>query len=176
VLLLLLLQARALWLVGACGTELAREQWIDAWGLSVQHIGARDLVVALQAVQAVLLLAIQILDEQAILDQVCFAGVVFYSESVCSEQFAALGWVFLRGLSVQHIRARDLVVALQAVQAVLQLAIQILDDQAILDQVCSLVSECFDLCALDFVVSVLIDAWGLSVQHNGARYLTMMWP
>jgi hypothetical protein len=69
-LLLLLLQARALWLVGACGTELEREQWIDAWGLSVAHIGARDLVVALQAVQAVLLLAIQILDDQAILDQV----------------------------------------------------------------------------------------------------------
>jgi hypothetical protein len=29
------LQARALWLVGACGTEFEREQWIDAWGLSV---------------------------------------------------------------------------------------------------------------------------------------------
>lgn len=33
-------------------------------------MGALDLVVALQAVQAVLLLAIQILDDQAILDQV----------------------------------------------------------------------------------------------------------
>jgi hypothetical protein len=75
--LLLLLQARALWLVGACGTELEREQWIDAWDLSVQHIGARDLVVALQAVQAVLLLAIQILDDQAILDQVCVASGAF---------------------------------------------------------------------------------------------------
>lgn len=64
-------QARALWLVGACGQELQNEQWVDAWGLAVSHMGAADLVVALQAVQAVLLLAIQILDDQAILDQVC---------------------------------------------------------------------------------------------------------
>jgi hypothetical protein len=69
-LLLLLLQARALWLVGACGQELNGEQWVDAWGLAVAHMGAADLVVALQAVQAVLLLAIQILDDQAIIDQV----------------------------------------------------------------------------------------------------------
>jgi hypothetical protein len=59
-----------LWLVGACGTELLKEQWIDAWGLAVAYMGATDLVVALQAVQAVLLLAIQILDDQAVLDQV----------------------------------------------------------------------------------------------------------
>jgi hypothetical protein len=93
-LLLLLLQARALWLVGACGTELEREQWIDAWDLSVQHIGARDLVVALQAVQAVLLLAIQILDDQAILDQVCFVLPVvalFLLESVYAVEIVAWG-------------------------------------------------------------------------------------
>jgi hypothetical protein len=43
-------------------------------------MGAVDLVVALQAVQAVLLLAIQILDDQAILDQVC---VCVCEERVC---------------------------------------------------------------------------------------------
>lgn len=63
-------QARALWLVGACGGELPREQWVDAWGLSVSHMGCSDLVVALMAVQAVLLLAVQLLDDQALLEQV----------------------------------------------------------------------------------------------------------
>jgi hypothetical protein len=63
-------QARALWLVGACGGELGPQQWVDAFQLAVGHMGAVDLVVALQAVQAVLLLAVQILDDQAVLDQV----------------------------------------------------------------------------------------------------------
>lgn len=76
-------QARALWLVGACGQELQQEQWVDAWGLAVAHMGALDLVVALQAVQAVLLLAIQILDDQAILDQVLREGFGVTQNMVC---------------------------------------------------------------------------------------------
>jgi hypothetical protein len=53
-----LLQARALWLVGACGTELEREQWIDAWDLSVQHTtecaAAAAAAVASESSQALL--------------------------------------------------------------------------------------------------------------------------
>jgi hypothetical protein len=114
-LLLLCPQARALWLVGACGQELQNEQWVDAWGLAVSHMGAVDLVVALQAVQAVLLLAIQILDDQAIIDQVR-GGVVGGGGGGGEGMLCARS-----GLPV--------------VQAVLLLAIHILDDQTFIDQV-----------------------------------------
>ncbi|WIA23852.1 hypothetical protein OEZ85_013510 [Tetradesmus obliquus] len=103
------LQARALWLVGACGTELEREQWVDAWGLSVAHIGARDLVVALQAVQAVLLLAIQILDDQAILDQVAAA-------KLAASKKKGTGAAQLPGLTVGNAAAVD--AALSAAEGV----------------------------------------------------------
>jgi hypothetical protein len=111
-------------------------------------MGAVDLVVALQAVQAVLLLAIQLLDDQAIVDQVCacVCVCVWGGLSLCVyvcvcvwegvQQLPEEQWVDAWGLAVAHMGAVDLVVALQAVQAVLLLAIQQLDDQAIVDQVC----------------------------------------
>lgn len=63
------LQARALWLVGACCAELPREQWAEAYRLCVAHMGASDLVVALQAVQAVMMMTAAMLDDQALVDQ-----------------------------------------------------------------------------------------------------------
>ena len=63
------LQARALWLVGACCAELPREQWVEAYRLCVGHMGAADLVVALQAVQAVMMMTAAMLDDQALVDQ-----------------------------------------------------------------------------------------------------------
>jgi hypothetical protein len=102
-------QARALWLVGACCSELPQQQWVEAYGLCVAHMGAADLVVsclwavglhsrglgrllvprwnggqepnqtvpsairvtqvALQAVQAVMMMTAALLDDQAVLDQ-----------------------------------------------------------------------------------------------------------
>lgn len=68
------MQARALWLVGTCGAELPQPSWTDAYQLAVQYMAVADLVVALQAVQAVLLLTVQILDDQTLLEQV---GILF---------------------------------------------------------------------------------------------------
>lgn len=63
------LQARALWLVGACCSELPQQPWVEAYGLCVAHMAATDLVVALQAVQAVMMMTAALLDDQAVLDQ-----------------------------------------------------------------------------------------------------------
>lgn len=63
------LQARALWLVGACCAELPQQQWVEAYGLCVAHMSSADLVVALQAVQAVMMMTAALLDDQALLDQ-----------------------------------------------------------------------------------------------------------
>jgi hypothetical protein len=101
-------------------------------------MGAADLVVALQAVQAVLLLAIQILDDQAIIDQVCVlcvcvcVGVWVRLGGGCLLWFREVGRGGKGGvrLAVAHSGAAALV------QAVLLLAIQILDGQAIIHQVC----------------------------------------
>jgi len=40
------LQARALWLVGACCAELPKDPWVEAYRLCVAHMGATDLVVS----------------------------------------------------------------------------------------------------------------------------------
>lgn len=63
------LQARALWLVGVCGSDLPRPLWTQACDLVIRHMGARDLVVALMAVSSAMGLAALILDDQQKLEQ-----------------------------------------------------------------------------------------------------------
>ncbi|GAX82609.1 hypothetical protein CEUSTIGMA_g10035.t1 [Chlamydomonas eustigma] len=63
------LQARALWLLGVCGSNLGGEQWCGAYQLVVQHMASKDLVVALTAVSSSLALTAAIMDDQAALDQ-----------------------------------------------------------------------------------------------------------
>jgi hypothetical protein len=41
------LQARMLWLVGACGQDLPHEEWCSAYGLVVGHMASLDLVVSI---------------------------------------------------------------------------------------------------------------------------------
>ncbi len=40
------LKARALWLIGVCGSELQPGPWAEAFSLAVRHIQASDLVVS----------------------------------------------------------------------------------------------------------------------------------
>ncbi len=58
------LVARALWLVGVCGEELAPPAWGEAFGLAVRHVAAQDAVVALMAVSAATSLIGAALEEQ----------------------------------------------------------------------------------------------------------------
>jgi hypothetical protein len=58
------LVARALWLVGVCGEELAPLAWGEAFGLAVRHVAAQDAVVALMAVSAATSLIGAALEEQ----------------------------------------------------------------------------------------------------------------
>lgn len=53
-------QARALWLVGTCSAQLEREQWVDGYTLVAGYMGSKDLVLALTAVQAVVMLTAQV--------------------------------------------------------------------------------------------------------------------
>ncbi|KAL4518028.1 hypothetical protein Ndes2526A_g01512 [Nannochloris sp. 'desiccata'] len=64
-----ILRARALWLIGVCGEELAAEAWQDAFKLAVQHMESPDLVVALMAVSAVAALIAVALEEQQFVGQ-----------------------------------------------------------------------------------------------------------
>jgi len=64
-----ILRARALWLIGVCGEELAAEAWQDAFKVAVQHMASPDLVVALMAVSAVAALITVALEEQQFVGQ-----------------------------------------------------------------------------------------------------------
>ena len=99
--------------MGTCGTELPEAEWTDALGLAVAHMGCTDLVVALTAVHAVLLLSVQLLDDQAIVEQVNAGG-----------GGGLLGWGIWEG-------------AMSVVERgpILLLSVQLLDDQAIVEQV-----------------------------------------
>ncbi|MEW5315516.1 MAG: hypothetical protein WDW38_006938 [Sanguina aurantia] len=63
------LQARALWLLGVCGSQMTHVNWCSAYRLVVAHMGARDLVVALTSVTALLGMTALILDDQAVLER-----------------------------------------------------------------------------------------------------------
>lgn len=67
------LAARALWLLGHCGQELEEQQWGQAYALTVQYMGSKDLVVAHTAATAVLQLSALVLDDQALLERAALA-------------------------------------------------------------------------------------------------------
>ena len=60
------LRARALWLIGACGSDLPQPQWEEALQLVAQHMQASDLVVSLTAVAALMPLLTIILEEEQV--------------------------------------------------------------------------------------------------------------
>ena len=60
------LRARALWLIGACGSDLPQNLWEEALLLVAQHMQASDLVVALTAVAALMPLLTIILEEEQV--------------------------------------------------------------------------------------------------------------
>ncbi|KAK9865409.1 hypothetical protein WJX84_004910 [Apatococcus fuscideae] len=61
------LRARALWLIGACGSDLPQPQWEEALQLVAQHMQASDLVVSLTAVAALMPLLTIILEEEQVI-------------------------------------------------------------------------------------------------------------
>ena len=58
--------ARALWLVGTCGTGLPPELYADALSALVAHLSSADLVAALAAAQAVAALATRLMIEDSV--------------------------------------------------------------------------------------------------------------
>lgn len=60
------LRARALWLIGACGSDLPQNLWEEALLLVAQHMQASDLVVSLTAVAALMPLLTIILEEEQV--------------------------------------------------------------------------------------------------------------
>ncbi|KAK9845638.1 hypothetical protein WJX84_002303, partial [Apatococcus fuscideae] len=61
------LRARALWLIGACGSDLPQNLWEEALLLVAQHMQASDLVVALTAIAALMPLLTIILEEEQVI-------------------------------------------------------------------------------------------------------------
>ena len=64
-----LLCARALWLIGVCGTDLPNEHWAAAYPLLVQYMAVPDLVLSLTALGAVLAMTAVVLEEASALEQ-----------------------------------------------------------------------------------------------------------
>jgi hypothetical protein len=101
-----ILKARALWLIGVCGEELAAEAWQDAFKLAVQHMESSDLVVALMAVSAVAALIAVALEEQQ------FVGQPLENQRLLLEGTDAEG--FLNGDSPYGSSQQQLDIAAQA--------------------------------------------------------------
>lgn len=59
-----ILRARAVWLVGVCGSDLPPAAWSQAYAHMAQHIAARDLVVALTSVAALMVATVSTLEEE----------------------------------------------------------------------------------------------------------------
>lgn len=59
-----ILRARAVWLVGVCGSDLSPAAWSQAYAHMAQHIAARDLVVALTSVAALMVATVSTLEEE----------------------------------------------------------------------------------------------------------------
>ena len=64
-----LLCARALWLVGVCGTDLPNQHWPGAYALLVHYMSVQDLVLSLTALGAVLAMTAVVLEEASALEQ-----------------------------------------------------------------------------------------------------------
>ena len=64
-----LLCARALWLIGVCGTDLPNQHWGAAYPLLVQYMAVPDLVLSLTALGAVLAMTAVVLEEASALEQ-----------------------------------------------------------------------------------------------------------
>lgn len=64
-----LLCARALWLIGVCGTDLPSEQWSNAYTTLVGYLSVRDLVLALTALGAILAMTAVVLEEVSAVEQ-----------------------------------------------------------------------------------------------------------
>ena len=59
-----ILRARAVWLVGVCGSDLPPAAWSQAYAHMAHHIAARDLVVALTSVAALMVATVSTLEEE----------------------------------------------------------------------------------------------------------------
>ncbi len=64
-----LLCARALWLIGVCGTDLPNQHWSAAYPLLVHYMSVQDLVLSLTALGAVLAMTAVVLEEASALEQ-----------------------------------------------------------------------------------------------------------
>ena len=64
-----LLCARALWLIGVCGTDLPNRHWAAAYPLLVHYMSVQDLVLSLTALGAVLAMTAVVLEEASALEQ-----------------------------------------------------------------------------------------------------------
>ena len=64
-----LLCARALWLIGVCGTDLPNEHWAAAYQILVHYMSVQDLVLCLTALGAVLAMTAVVLEEASALEQ-----------------------------------------------------------------------------------------------------------
>ena len=64
-----LLCARALWLIGVCGTDLPNKHWAAAYPLLVHYMSVQDLVLSLTALGAVLAMTAVVLEEASALEQ-----------------------------------------------------------------------------------------------------------
>lgn len=64
-----LLCARALWLIGVCGTDLPNEHWSAAYPILVHYMAVPDLVLSLTALGAVLAMTAVVLEEASALEQ-----------------------------------------------------------------------------------------------------------
>ncbi|KAL3137525.1 hypothetical protein ABBQ38_004810 [Trebouxia sp. C0009 RCD-2024] len=64
-----LLCARALWLIGVCGTDLPTQHWGAAYPLLVHYMAIPDLVLSLTALGAVLAMTAVVLEEASALEQ-----------------------------------------------------------------------------------------------------------
>lgn len=64
-----LLCARALWLIGVCGTDLPNQHWAAAYPLLVHYMAIPDLVLSLTALGAVLAMTAVVLEEASALEQ-----------------------------------------------------------------------------------------------------------
>lgn len=64
-----LLCARALWLIGVCGTDLPSQHWADAYNSLVNYMSMPDLVLALTALGAILAMTAVVLEEVSAVEQ-----------------------------------------------------------------------------------------------------------
>lgn len=64
-----LLCARALWLIGVCGTDLPSQHWTSAYNTLVHYMSVYDLVIALTALGAILAMTAVVLEEVSAVEQ-----------------------------------------------------------------------------------------------------------